>query len=981
LDNPNAPLGSVELLLSPSQQLRKPNGEEILIEPATFQNTRSAFERWDQRCDTSRQNVALFYFCGHGVEKDILALLMQDFWSQNSNPWLEAVDFSSTYNGMAVCQAQTQCYFIDTCREVITDVLNNLHFHPPALKATNAYESGVRTAPILYATAFGRSAFGGDTDVSHFTKALLSVLKGEARDRQQNRWVIHTDHVGPTVRRVVARNSLSLPSSEQQHAVSDGESAGEGRVLHFLPDADGAGTLPSVWNLPHLRNPHFTGREECLEYLAEGLQQPETQASIAVISGLGGIGKTQVAMEFAFRHAAAFQVIWWIDASSPLSLGSSYADLATELSIVPATETDHDIRVRAVRHWLERYTGWLLVFDNASDEAAVRKLLPRNVAGQVIITSQKTHWTGVKRPFPLLELSRDESMQLLRQLIPSGEPSVLDNLADELGDLALALVQAAGYIRSTAISVDDYLQRLSQRRSELWKHEHPPTDYNATITTTWNIALEQLSPEARELLWLCSFFDAESVPRSLLQRNLSGLPGRLTDVLSDQFLRDAAVADLQKNSLVSATQDDLSMHRLLQAVVRDSFDDESRGAWSRAAMRVITDAYSYDELDPSMAPAMVPLVPHVVAVAEHVLSLNEEASTVGKLLADAALSLRQLGRFVEAKNLLERVVEITTNALPKNHPDVATGYSNLALVEQDLGNLAEARSLLRNAMDINGAAYAHEHVNVATCVSNLALVEKDLGNVEEARRLLRIAVDILERLLRPDDPMLASKYTDLAMVERHLGESEVALQLSSRAVQILRSAFGAKHPVLIVPYSNLALVYQDIEDFGEAKQLLSQVLEICNAIFSTDHPVFGKLYTNLASVERKLGDLDRAYTLLQQAIKVKQAALPQTHPTLANSYCALAVIEQELNKPQEARQSLTCARDIMEDVVGTDHPNLATIYNNLACVEQELENWKEARDLMRRSFEIRRSKLGEHHPLTKGCAEWLRRYDPDFSDS
>ena len=184
------------------------------------------------------------------------------------------------------------------------------------------------------------------------------------------------------------------------------------------------------------------------------------------IHRLGGLGKTQLAVEYAYRHSGSFQVVWWVESESPLSLAETYAQLATALELMPAEATDQEARVKAVRHWLEHHGGWLLVFDNATDAQSLRPYLPRSRTGRLLITSRNADWAGVAQPLSVPVLPREESIALLSRGTGLAADGAMDSVADELGDLPLALAQASGYIRTASISVSDYLELYRSRRSE-----------------------------------------------------------------------------------------------------------------------------------------------------------------------------------------------------------------------------------------------------------------------------------------------------------------------------------------------------------------------------------------------------------------------------------------------------------------------------------------------------------------------------------
>lgn len=246
-DNPTAPLGSVELVLSDSKgQMYVPSGggDPIPIEDATMQNIEVAFNAWHDRCNAHEANVAIFYFCGHGLQKDVTVLLPENFAQNPNSKWKEAIDFDRSYRGMASCLARTQYYVVDACREWTSSMLQDLDVGGQTLKDSIVSKQRQRTAPKLFATANTLPAFGDTGGVSRVTSALIECLNGGAADKQSGKWVIDTNHLGESVRKLVAQQNLKRPREEWQLVdPAGGEHAVGPQILHVLA----ADVVPEVW--------------------------------------------------------------------------------------------------------------------------------------------------------------------------------------------------------------------------------------------------------------------------------------------------------------------------------------------------------------------------------------------------------------------------------------------------------------------------------------------------------------------------------------------------------------------------------------------------------------------------------------------------------------------------------------------------------------------------------------------------------------
>jgi hypothetical protein len=232
--NPVAPLGSVELLVSPSQNFSTPKIGSEQIEIATLDAIKKSFDRWDARCNTHRDNIAVFYFCGHGLSLQTLVLLPCDFGA-DSNEWNHAIDFRKTYRAMSQNKAFTQCYILDTCQQGTLDLLNESEFGGQSLKRSTVvggYYS--RTALVLEAATRGRRAFAEKNKISYFTETLLDALKGKAASKQSGgSWAVDTDTLGKSVTQLLAKRSAELPVEIQLTPRAVVEFAGN-RLLHVL---------------------------------------------------------------------------------------------------------------------------------------------------------------------------------------------------------------------------------------------------------------------------------------------------------------------------------------------------------------------------------------------------------------------------------------------------------------------------------------------------------------------------------------------------------------------------------------------------------------------------------------------------------------------------------------------------------------------------------------------------------------------------
>jgi tetratricopeptide (TPR) repeat protein len=693
--------------------------------------------------------------------------------------------------------------------------------------------------------------------------------------------------------------------------------------------------LPPVWSVPYRRNPAFTGREEVLAGLAEQLDQGAA-AVTQTLQGAGGVGKTALAVEYAYRHRSRFDTVWWIRAEEPASLIGDYADLASALGSAEAAQANQQLAALAARRWLEGHDRWLLVLDNAEGPDATTglqaplarliDLLPQVLHGQVLVTSRDASWEQHAALAELDLFSPSEAVAFLLARSGRNDQATATQIAELLGLLPLALEQAGAYLRETRLSLTDYLDRLQQYPALTLARgrprDHDPAD---TVATTWRVSLERVrpTPGAVAVLEVCAFLGPEEVPRELFAEHLDP-PAQGLDILAaDPFALDDAVAALRRFGLVKANEQALTVHRLLQQVVRDQLDLATRNALLGIAVRLLDKALPFGSYaDPGLWPVCARLLPHALVAIEHAVAMEVEPLATAHLLDSAADYLHGRARYAEARSLRERVVSIREARLGPHHPDTADSLNNLAAVLDDQGDLEAARRLNERALQIYEIRLGPDHPRTATSLINLARVLHLQGDLEAARRLHERALTIRETRLGPDHPDTAEGISTLASVLHEQGDLEAARRLHERALAIRETRLGPEHPYTAISLHNLAHIRHDEGDLEEARTLFERSLSIHEASLGPDHPYTAHTLTDLAVVLADEGDLAGARRLHERALT------------------------------------------IVETRLGADNPNAAFIINNLAVVLADEGDLAGARGLHERALQIREARLGPDHPDT-----------------
>ncbi len=374
---------------------------------------------------------------------------------------------------------------------------------------------------------------------------------------------------------------------------------------------------PPVWGAVPPKNSNFTGRRELLDQLSERLGAGTTAVLPAALHGMGGIGKTQMAVEYIYRHLRDYDIVWWIQATQTTQIRRSLTELAQHLRLPGAEEAI--TAVPAVQEALRLgrpYRRWLLVFDSAEDPAMVRPFFPVDGPGQILVTSRNPSWAGIARPLEVAVFQREESKNLLALRRPELADADADLIAEKLGDLPLAIEQAAAWLAETGMPAQDYLALFDEKVTEILDTA-APNDYEVSVAAAWNVSFDELSsrsPAAHQLLQVCAFFAPEPITRSLFTgvRDASIAP-ELDAALRDPMRLGRAIRDVNRYSLakIDHRSNTLLLHRLVQLVLRERMSDQHRLEMRHGAHLLLAKLDPNDPASPETWSRYLEILPHI----------------------------------------------------------------------------------------------------------------------------------------------------------------------------------------------------------------------------------------------------------------------------------------------------------------------------------------------------------------------------------
>jgi hypothetical protein len=481
------------------------------------------------------------------------------------------------------------------------------------------------------------------------------------------------------------------------------------------------GSLPRVWNVP-ARNPGFTGRDGLLVQVRERLVAGD-RAVVQALHGMGGVGKSQLAMEYAHRFAGAYELAWWIDSEQAALIGDQFAALGAALGCVPADAGIEAVRA-AVLAELRQRGRWLLVFDNAEAPGDLRGWLPGG-GGHVLITSRERRWSAIAAPVEVDLLARTESIAILHNEVPGLSADDADRLADTLGDLPLAVAQAAGFMAETGTAAADYLALLRTRAGRLLAENVPDFDPRSLAAATRLIAdrLAEQDPAAAELASVCAFLAPEPIPEDLFTAAAAELPAALAARVADPLAWRQTLARLARQSLARIDQRGLQLHRLTQAILRDRLAPEQAAATRKCTEAILAASNPRDPVNPVTWPRWARLMPHLIAAD---LAATEDPGLRG-MACHACCYLMSRGETRSSHDLASNLRQHWRDRLGADHQHTLTVTYYLGWALRQMGRYAEARGLNQDTLDRCRRVLGADHPDTLGSASNLAADLRALG--------------------------------------------------------------------------------------------------------------------------------------------------------------------------------------------------------------------------------------------------------------
>jgi hypothetical protein len=754
-----------------------------------------------------------------------------------------------------------------------------------------------------------------------------------------------------------------------------------GRPLVSVPQV--SAMVPQIWNVPN-RNADFTGRGTILDRLHDELTGDGTAVVLArAVYGLGGVGKTQVALEYAHRFKSDYHLIWWVNAEQPLEITLALAELAGRLG-VQISDNTAEMAASALEQLRRDVAGrWLLIFDNAEDPEDLASFLPTG-SGHILITSRNQAWTRYAEPVELDVFSRLESLAHLTQHVPDLDVGGAARVSAAVGDLPLAIEQAGAWLAETGMPAGLYAEWLeTQTTSALGLNK--PLDYAKPVVAAWNLSIDRLkqrSPASVRLLQILAFCSPDPIAATLLYSDAMLeclLP--YDEILSQKLMIGQVIREISRFALVKVDQsaNSVQIHRLVQAVIRSQMTDAEQVEARHEVHKILVGARPRqgETDDPANWSIYDIIWPHLGP------SVADECDypPTRQLLIDWVRYQWKHGEFESCLTLARRLEILWRPHLGPDDPQTLRLQFHIANVLRSQGRFWESRELDTFVLERQRAVLGPNHTHTLMTANALAADLRALGEFQEALASDRETYERFRKEGGEDYQRTLAAAHNLGCSLRLVGDFLAARRLDEETLGRQRRVLGSEHPSTLQSAATVALDLRAAGAFRESVDLLRETWGKYREVLGED--TFDTLHTaaSLAVSLRKAGKPAEAMILSRDTYERYQRRYGRDVPeaqlcalNLAGDYAAIGDLPRALELATEVRAAYRAS-------LGDDHPNTLVAANNLACCLRRTARLPEAVTLAEDTLGRLRRKLGDHHPYTLSCAVTVANCRGESGDS
>ncbi|CAN9148983.1 unnamed protein product [Alternaria alternata] len=749
-----------------------------------------------------------------------------------------------------------------------------------------------------------------------------------------------------------------------------------------------------------LRVEHFVGREENITEICEALQYDGSRKT-AVVHGLGGMGKTQLALAYAQRHKDQYSAVFWVNSKDVDTLKQGYAAAARRIyrehpSLVHlnavAEGSDLNEAAEAVKRWLSSAGNdrWMVIYDNydtpklpGHNEAGtfdIWPFLPEADQGAVLITTRSSQLQP-GRPVAVKKLRDIEhSLEILSQTSRRDGLSLdadARKLAEELDGLPLALATAGAYLHQVSTSFADYLQlykqswlRLQQKTPRLLSYE------DRALYSTWNISLDhvkQQSELATKLLQLWAYLDNQDMWLELMQAGRKGSPLWFSELVEDQLSFDAAVRVLCDHALVEADATlreggkesrGYGMHSCVHAWTKHVVNEGCDNALAGLALRCV-GLHVPDNSRPEYWVIQQRLLGHANRCQEVIgVRFDErdgEGSLTGAIHNLGALYADQ-GKLDKAEKMYQRALQRFEEALGRDHTSTLATVNNLGILYRRQGKLDKAEEMYQRALQGKEKALGRDHTSTLETVNNLGLLYADQGKLDKAEKMYQRALQGFEEALGRDHTSTLDTVNNLGLLYADQGKLDEAEEMYQRALQGYEKALGRDHTSTLETVNNLGILYAGQGKLDKAEEMYKRALQGFEEALGRDHTSTLQTVNNLGILYKDQGKLDKAEKMYQRALQGEEKALGRDHTSTLDTVNNLGNLYRRQGKLDKAEKMYQRALQGFEEALGRDHTSTLETVNNLGVLYKNQGKRDKAKEMFARALEGYEKRFGSDHP-------------------
>ncbi|SCG64256.1 Chromosome partitioning ATPase, Mrp family, contains Fe-S cluster [Micromonospora echinaurantiaca] len=741
--------------------------------------------------------------------------------------------------------------------------------------------------------------------------------------------------------------------------------------IRYTPPGSAAGDLSRIrfpaqhtrhWRVPSRRNPAFVGREATIEELRDRLLDLNGSTAVSLI-GMSGVGKTQIALEYVYRFAAAYDIVWWISADSVEQVTAGFEALGEVLGLPPNREGTGrvDAVLRALRE-RDGATRWLVVLDNAEDPGELADLVPTG-PGDAIITTRDQAWSRSTGEMQVDVFERAESVALLARRGAKLATSESAVLAERLGDLPAAVETAGYWLASTAGTLPEYLRLLEGHVAEALQ----VPGYDAPITATFSVAMESLrgrSPAAARLVELLTFFAPNPIPTAILKsERIGSLLAEHDAALRDPLLLSRLIQHIGRFGLIKSdpASRSISMHVLTQQAIRHGLSPDERVVNRGIAQEALADINPGDADNADNWPLYEGLRPHVDALE----AVTSNSPNVRKLIIDLVRYLRLRGYYAGGEQLADRATAAWAELFP-DPDDVMTlllrfQYANII---RDLGRMAEAYGIDNDLMERFTRVAGEDHPYTLMVAGSYAQDLREQGRWAEAEEREAKTFGLIPVVLGEDHPRTLMAALNYALTMRLAGNYAEALRLDRQTLDKRRRLLGERHPFTLSSADAYGTDQRDNGDLQGSRKTLEAAWKACEEVLGEEHPDTLRTLRNFATTLRWLGETRLAASLLDVALPRYERVLGAGHPATVGCRLERANVASDLGEDDVARRLAADAERAYRELFEPAHPLYLVALNNLGVFTRRCGDLSAGRAMAERAAAGFEEVLGATHTIT-----------------